>query len=91
MTPVENIYRILVDGQPPVVTWQRVGGDHSGLPMAMTMVPISDGVHYIATAELESAFTAWLMVRRLIVGNYGTAAISLGNSGRLKLVNVTQI
>ena len=80
MTPMESIHRILVDGKPPTATWQRVGGENSGLSMAMTMMSISDGAHYIATAELESAFTAWLMLRR----SGHTSSISLGNAGRLR-------
>ena len=80
MTPVENIYYILVDGNLPAVTWQQVGGNSSSLPMAMTVMPISDGAHYIATAKLESAFTAWLMLR----GGRKTAAMSLGNAGKVK-------
>ena len=78
-----NIYRILVDGQPPVTTWLRVGGDSSGLPMAMAMVAVSDDVHYIATAELESAFTAWLMLR----GKSDTSSMGLGNAGKMKTSN----
>ena len=46
--------------------------------MAMTMVPISEGVHYIATAELESALTAWLMLR----GISHTSSMSLGSAGK---------
>ena len=80
LTPLENIYRILVDGQPPAATWQRVGGDHSDLPMAMAMVDISEGVHYMATARLESAFTAWLMHR----GFKSTSSMVLGNAGKLE-------
>ena len=87
LAPADNCYRILVDGQPPAVTWHRVGGDHSGLPMAMAMVNINDGVHYIATADLDSAFTAWLMLR----GDRAAAATSLGNSGKLVLLLLTWI
>ena len=80
ITPMENIYYILLDGQLPAATWRRVGGSFSGLPMAMTMIPIDDGVHYVATAELESAFTAWLT----LIGSSNTAAMSLGNAGKRK-------
>ena len=84
MTPMVNIHRILVDGTPPTATWLRVGGDHGDLPLAMTMMSISDGVHYIATAELESAFIAWLMLRPT-GGEKETSSLSLGNAGRLKI------
>ena len=78
MTPMTNTHFIMVDGQPPATTWKRVGGDQSDLPMAMAKMPVSDGAHYITTAELDSAFTAWLMIRKW----YGCSSMSLGNTGR---------
>ena len=82
MTPSVNIYRILLDGKPLDATWNIVGGEQSRQNMAFTKVQVTDGTHYLATANLESAFTAWLTMVPAVGRNRDTSSMSLGNAGK---------
>ena len=60
MTPIGNINRILLDVIPLDTTWHTVGGEQSSQNMAFSNVQVTHGTHYLATGDLESAFSAWL-------------------------------
>ena len=81
MTPFVNIYRILLDGKPLDTTWHIVGGEQSGQNMAFTNVQVTDGTHYLATADLDSAFSAWLTMVPTVGLNKDTSSMNLGISG----------
>ena len=82
MTPLVNIYRVVLDGKPLNTRWHTVGGEQSGQNIAFTQVQVTDGIHYLATADLESAFSAWVTIVPAVGANKDTSSMSLGNAGK---------
>ena len=79
MTPLGNVYRMLLDGTSISTTWHIVGGQEN---MAFGSVQVSHGTHYLATADLESGFTAWLTMLPTGSTKEDTSSMNLGNAGR---------
>ena len=88
MTQIENTYRILLDGTPLDTNLHTVGGNASNQNLAFANVTVTEGTYYLATADLESAFSAWLTMVPTEIKYGHTSSISLGNAGKFVVIFV---